>query len=116
MTGNVSVDSGQHVVQQYQVRTSIHGTGKSDSSSLTTAQLTHMSMISSGPECDTHRDTLLSYFRHIAVREEGQVWPERAGWRLDVSWGSEYLGGGTYHQGRDCRMFHHNGERTKYYP
>ena len=44
MTCNVGIDSGQHIVQQYQVRASVNSTGKGDSGSLTTAQLLCMSI------------------------------------------------------------------------
>jgi hypothetical protein len=85
MTGNVGINSGQHIIQQYQVRTSIDGAGKSDASSLTTTQLLYMSVILNGFRCDTHRDTLFSYFCHISVRKKGQVWPECTGWGLGLS-------------------------------
>ena len=44
MTSNVSIDSGQHIVQQHQVRTSIDSASKSNPSSLTTTQLLDMSI------------------------------------------------------------------------
>jgi hypothetical protein len=39
MTGDMSVDGGQHVIQQYQVRTSIYSAGEGDAGSLTATQL-----------------------------------------------------------------------------
>jgi len=48
MTRNVSVYSGQHVVQQDQIRTSVDSTGKSNTGSLTTTQLLRMSIVFRG--------------------------------------------------------------------
>lgn len=45
MTCNVSINSSEHIVQQYQIRASINSTGKGNASSLTTAQLFHKSII-----------------------------------------------------------------------
>ena len=39
MTRDVGINSGQHIIQQYQVSTSVNGTGKSNASPLATTQL-----------------------------------------------------------------------------
>ena len=84
VTRNVSVDSGQHIVQQYQIRTGVDSTGKGDASSLATAQLVRVSITFRQPKRITHRDTLFSHLRHITVRKKGQVRSERASWGLGV--------------------------------
>ena len=116
MTRNVGINSGQHIIQQYQVCTSIDGAGKCDTSSLATTQLWDTSATFWGPKRATHRNTLLSYFRHVSVRKEGQVRPECTGCRPGVSKGTAFVSGDTHRRGQGYRTYRHIDERTKYYP